>query len=268
MIAIVGSNGQLGSELCRACSKLSLSFVGLTHSNFGVENAASIKACFEGLPIQPTTIINTAAFHDVDACETQAERAWAVNAVGSANMAMWCRATGAKYVYISTDYCGNEPTSVYAKTKLAGEMAALSICPDALVVRVGTLYGVTGCRAKNGGNFIDTVVAKVKSQEPFTLPDYTSFKPTYAKSAASKIIRNLDKCGVWYANDGYLPMSHYRCGCMLAYILKLDNHIKAVSIDPDDKIRPHEIAYNDNYFRPDDTEYDGLEKYLKEKGYI
>jgi dTDP-4-dehydrorhamnose reductase len=265
MIAILGSNGQLGNELCRACDKLSLSYVGLTHSNLGVEDVSSIKACFNGLPIQPTTIINTAAFHNVDACETQAERAWAVNAVGSANVAKWCRDNGAKYVYISTDYCGNEPTSVYAKTKLAGEMAALSICPDALVVRVGTLYGVTGCRAKNGGNFIDTVVAKVKSQEPFTLPDYTSVKITSAKSAAQKIISGLYDTGVIYATDEVNTKSHYKWGCVIAKLLDLPNHIKGINIDPDDVIRPHAIKYPNSYFN---IGHESLVEYLKEKGYI
>lgn len=264
MIAIIGF-GQLGSELVKECNRRSLSFLALTHDSIGVESMQSVQAALDGSFIKPTTVINTAAFHDVDACETETERAWAVNAVGSANVAKWCRDNGAKYVYISTDYCGNPPTSVYAKTKLAGEMAALSICPDGLVARLGTLYGISGCRQKNGGNFIDTVVAKIKSQEPFTLPDYTSVKITSAKSAAQKILSGLHGAGVIYATDEGHPKSHYKWGCVIAKLLDLPNHIKGINIDPDDVIRPHAIKYPNSYFN---IGHESLVEYLKEKGYI
>ena len=269
LVVIIGSNGQLGVELCKACAKLSLGYYALSHSNIRVEDSTSVNNCLNDLTCKPDVVINTAAFHDVAACELQPLRAYDVNADGSANVARWCRDNGAKAVYISTDYCGSYmPLSVYAKTKLAGEMAPLSICPDGLVVRLGTLYGASGCRAKGGGNFIDTVVTKLMADESFTLPDYTSIRPTSAKLAAQKILRNIHWTGVAYANDVVPSQSHYALGCWLAEVLKVGNHIKAISHDPDDRIRPHKIEYVSGGFPCIDFNEDGLYDYLTEKGYL
>lgn len=273
MIIVLGASGQLGTELLSACDDLALAHVGLTHADIEVENLASIStALAKYAGMDNLTVINTAAFHNVDACEKDGDRAFQVNCVGSQNVAQWCRQHGAKYVYISTDYCqaGTElPVSVYAKSKLAGELAALCVCPDALVVRAGTLYGFVGPKGKpDRKNFIDVVVEKIKSQEPFDLPAYTSIVPTSAKNAAAKILKHLHYSGVVYAVDSYAARSHYDLGCWLALHLELPSRIRAVSYDPNDTIRPHKIDYQGDHFpsRPDGD--DPIHEYLIEKGYI
>lgn len=285
MIIVLGASGQLGFELLRACDDLALAHAGLTHADIEVENLASVStALAKYADMENLTVINTAAFHNVDACEKDGDRAVEVNCVGSQNVAQWCRQHGAKYVYISTDYCNATPLdasglplSVYAKTKLAGELAALTICPDALVVRVGTLYGASGCRAKNGGgNFIDTVVEKIKSQQPFSLPDYTSILTTSAHDAAYRILHNLDRSGVWYGTDVVLAHSHYQLGLQLCSILDLPDKIMAVSHDPNDTIRPYSTRLpniHKDWAGPQldshlHTPCSPLRAYLIEKGYI
>lgn len=283
MIVVVGSNGQLGSELVKAAERLTLACTPLTHADVDIECTASVDgvlgSCWQ--PSGPMTVINTAAFHNVDACERDAQLAFEVNAIGSLNVASWCREHQAKYVYVSSEFVDATPTdpsgyplSVYAKTKMAGELAALSLCPDGLVVRLGGLYGVAGCSGKPGrGNFIDTVVAKIKSGEKFTLPDYTKCFFTSARHAATRILQNLDKSGVWYATDG-VRMSHYQIGCRLCEMLGLPNHIMAVSHDPDDNIRPRESNLGEQNFqyRLDTFSIDSvvppLYEYLVEKGHI
>jgi len=247
MITVVGT-GQLGSELLLACERLGMAAVGLSHDEIELTEPDIGDLQFI-IPSKVTTIINTAACHDLNSCENDPWLAWRTNAFGSSSLAWYCRMRKIKYVYVSTDYVhavetddSGLPLSVYAKTKLAGELAALSVCPDALVARVGTMYGTSGCRAKGGGNLIDTIVVNVKAQQPFTLPSYTSVPTTYAKNAALRILRSLDKSGVWYATDGCTTFSHYDIGCRIAEHLGLPNTIQAVSFDPNDKLRPHTIT--------------------------
>ena len=272
MIICIGSNGQLGSEIVKAADKLGMACVGLTHDD--IEVTGDVGDFQFIVPTGSTTIINTAAYHDLSLCEKDPLLAWRVNAQGSGNLAWYCatRKPSIKYVYISTDYCHAQPLSpdgfplsVYAKTKLAGELAALSICHDALVARVGTLYGATGCRAKGGSNFIKAILPKIKSGQSFTLPDYTNVYFTNARRAAYRILTNLSSIGVWYATDE--RMSHYQMGCKVCDMLGLPNHIVAVSHDPDDTLRPNESTEAVRllqWYR----EGDPLKEYLLDEGEI
>src|SRR3954467_15555910 len=81
-IALIGGNGQLGSDLTRiwADSKLGrggMELISLTHAEFEVTDQDRVRSVLSG--IQPSLVINTAAFHRVDDCEKQAMEAFAVN---------------------------------------------------------------------------------------------------------------------------------------------------------------------------------------------
>lgn len=284
MLVVIGANGQLGTELVKAAEERGLACRGLTHEEFDV--TANPEFLLGGFVYHANddglTVINTSAYHDLTKCEDSPWSALEINTLASANIANWCNYYGAKYVYISTDYCEAEPVdanghprSVYAKTKLAGELATMAVCPSALVVRVATLYGAAGCRAKGGGNFIDTVVAKIREQKPFTLPGYTSVLTTYAKYAAGRILLNMDKKGVWYATDAYTGLSHYEIGCNVASYLRLPNLIQRIDYDPNDTLRPHRTSVScrvgsqqAHVLQPSTSTLPPLHAYLKEKGYL
>lgn len=278
MIVVIGSTGQLGTELVKACERFGIGCVGLSHDEIDVTSihVSRFREIHDKHPSESIAVINTAAYHDLNKCEEHPETAYKVNAVGSENVANACVEYGWKYVYVSTDYCSGTPTddnglprSVYAKTKLIGELAALTLCPDALVVRVGTMYGAAGCRAKGGGNFIDTVVAKIKAQQPFSLPNYTSVLTTYAKHAAHRILDNLEKCGVWYATDEYQPASHYDIGRRVLALLGLTDMIQAISCDPNDHLRPsHTSVLKDRQLHLKQQTDTPIPQYLREKGYL
>lgn len=279
MIVVIGSTGQLGVELVKACAVLGMGCIGLSHDEIDVTSShvSRFREIHDNHPSASITVINTAAYHDLTKCEEHPDQAYGVNALGSENVANACKEYGWKYVYVSTDYCAGLPTdknglprSVYAKTKLIGELAALTLCPEALVVRVGTMYGVAGCRAKGGGNFIDTVVAKIKAQQPFSLPNYTLVLTTYARHAAYRILGNVDKCGVWYATDECEHASHYAIGCRLASDLGLDNMIQSISYDPNDTLRPNNtwVLEGRQLFLSCHVEDTPIREYLKEKGHI
>jgi dTDP-4-dehydrorhamnose reductase len=107
--------------------------------------------------ISPAVVIHTAAFTDVDACESEKERAMAVNAAGTRNVAEACRAVGARMVYFSTDYVFDgkkeapyieedppQPLTVYGRSKLEGERHVQEIVEDHVILRLAWVYGYYG----------------------------------------------------------------------------------------------------------------------------
>jgi len=152
---------------------------------------------------RPAAVVNTAAFHKVDACEDDPERAFQVNALGALHVARACRELEAKCVYISTDYVFDgakpapyaeqdspNPINVYGASKLAGEHLVLQTCPDALVVRVASLFGGRGARGK-GTNFVLTVLERAGRGELLRVVDDVRMSPTYAADAAAAIVELL-----------------------------------------------------------------------------
>jgi len=166
-IALIGADGQLGSDLIPALNGREV--VPLTWPAFDVvktEEAAGILS-----KIRPDVVINTAAFHRVDECEDRADMAFAVNAIAVRDLARTCRALGAVLVHFSTDFVfdGEKrspyleedrpgPLSVYAASKLAGEHFVRAYTERAFVVRTCGLFGRAGCLEK-GRNFVETMLA-------------------------------------------------------------------------------------------------------------
>jgi dTDP-4-dehydrorhamnose reductase len=192
---IVGANGQLGSELMKEL--LDWSPIGLTHSGLDIRELARVRAVLS--EANPQIVINTAAFNRVDDSENDPDRAFSINAYGARNLARVCAELGCTLMHISTDYVfGGEkrspyterdppnPLSVYAVSKLAGEIFVRNICPQHFVVRTCGLYGIAGSAAK-GGNFVDTMIRLAQQGKPIRVVDDQVLTPTYAKDLAEKL---------------------------------------------------------------------------------
>ena len=106
---------------------------------------------------RPQVVIHCAAHTKVDACETEVERAFAINGSGSTNVAIACQGAGARLIAISTDYVfqgdldrpyheqdSTGPRTVYGQSKLAGEEAIRAHCADHVIARIAWLYGPGG----------------------------------------------------------------------------------------------------------------------------
>lgn len=136
---------------------------------------------------KPDVVINTAAIHQMAACENDPDRAFALNAKAAGLLASMVPT-----IYISTDYVFNDkgphtetlpgetPRSVYGRSKLAGELATLEY--GGVVVRVSGLYGHH--RSHKGPSFPETILG---SNDPIKLPTDQWFAPTYAVDAAERI---------------------------------------------------------------------------------
>ena len=149
----------------------------------------------------PELVFNCAAFHNVDECEREPDRAWAVNVRAVRELAQLCGRHGAKLVHLSTNYVFDgrraepygeddlpSPRSVYALTKLAGEHAALAYAPGALVVRTAGLYGLAGSASK-GGNFVQRMIgARARDGDALQMVADQRLQPTFTADLAEAIL--------------------------------------------------------------------------------
>ncbi len=156
------------------------------------------SACLEAVPGHDV-VVNVAAWTAVDAAESQEGAAFAVNAVGPANLARACAASGVPIVQVSTDYvfAGDAtvpydedapiaPRSAYGRTKAAGEWAVRSLCPQSWIVRTAWLYGA------HGPNFVKTMARLAAERDTVTVVDDQHGQPTWTVDLAGAIVRLVE----------------------------------------------------------------------------
>ena len=101
-VAVIGSNGQLGTDVVHAFADNGDEVCGLTHADVEIANRGSVSNKLREL--QADIVVNTAAMHHVENCESEPDRAFAVNALGSKNLALVARDIGSVLMHVSTDY--------------------------------------------------------------------------------------------------------------------------------------------------------------------
>jgi dTDP-4-dehydrorhamnose reductase len=195
-IVIIGSTGQLGSDLTKTLQTTD-EVIGLTHQDIEVTD---YNSCLTLKEHHPDIIINTAAFHKTDQCEDEPLKTFSVNALGARNITTVSKEVNAATMFISTDYVFDgqknqpynendqpNPLNTYGISKLAGELYTKQN-PKHYIARVASLFGMAGASGK-GGNFVETVIAKAKKNEPMSVVNDMWVSPTYAKDAAATIQR-------------------------------------------------------------------------------
>lgn len=161
-IVITGGRGMLGRTLVRRLSPTH-EVLPIDRDECDITDARATAACLADL--RPQVVIHGAAHTQVDRCESEVELAYAINAVGSANVARAAERIGARVIAISTDYVfagdgarpyhewdAPAPRTVYGASKLAGEEAVRRHCRDHVVARIAWLYG------PGGPSFIHTML--------------------------------------------------------------------------------------------------------------
>jgi dTDP-4-dehydrorhamnose reductase len=211
-IAVIGANGQLGTDLVAAFSKNGDSVCGLTHAEIDIADLQSVTRALEG--IRPEAIVNTAAMHHVENCEREPEKALAVNALGARNLGMAARDLGTVLMHVSTDYVFDgskgspyseednpRPLNAYGISKLAGEHFVRAMTPKHFVVRTSGLYGKSPCRAKGGLNFIELMLKLAKEKGEVRVVDSEVVSPTSTAELAQQIVRlsRSDSYGLYHA---------------------------------------------------------------------
>lgn len=200
-ILVTGCNGQLGRAIRKAYEEEKVTFVNTDVAEGEGIIALDITKIEEVMKLvldeKPNVIINCAAHTNVDACETQWDLAYQINAIGPRNLSIAASAVDAKLIHVSTDYVfeGNgtvpytefdepNPVSAYGKTKLEGEKFVKEFAKKYFICRTAWLYG-------DGKNFVKTMLRLSESYEQVNVVCDQLGTPTSAKELA-EMIRHLE----------------------------------------------------------------------------
>lgn len=213
MILVVGHKGMLGQELMGVFGEAAR---GVDIEDIDITDMLSVQRVL--VTLKPKVVINSAAYTDVDGCQTNAEQAMQVNGEGVGFLAMVSKEIGAKLVQVSTDYIFDgqkgspyleddlaSPLSVYGESKLAGEMNAW-FNPDHLIVRTQWLYG------HGGKNFVETMLKLASERDELSVVDDQVGSPTWARDLALAIKALVDNgCSGTYhaANSGFVSWNGF-----------------------------------------------------------
>ena len=198
-LAIIGANGQLGQALTEVFSRPDgWRIVPLTHADIEITEAESIA---RALDPAPDFLINTAYWADEDPV-----MALRVNALGARRLAEFCATHGTFLAHMSTDYVFDgetdrsyretdrpNPRSVYGISKLAGEHMVAAALPRHLIVRISSLYGAGGSRAKKGTSFVSDMLDMHRQGKTIRVVTDQFHSPTYAQDAAAALVELLGR---------------------------------------------------------------------------
>jgi dTDP-4-dehydrorhamnose reductase len=211
-VAVIGANGQLGSDLVTAFSGKGDEVNAVTHADIEISDLSSVSRVLGN--IRPQVIVNTAAMHHVENCEREPEKAFAVNAVGPRNLAHVARDLDAVLLHVSTDYVFDgsknspyfeeddpRPLNAYGITKVAGEHFVRATMAKQFVVRTSGLYGKSPCRAKGGLNFIELMLKLAKERGEVRVVDNEFVSPTSTAELAEQLVQlsRSDCYGLYHA---------------------------------------------------------------------
>lgn len=221
MILITGANGQLGQCFRQLAEERGVrNILFCDSSTLNISDGKAVHSYFREHSIR--WCINCAAYTMVDRAELEMSAAYRVNVTGVRNLAKACAQNNAGLIHFSTDYVyqtqqnrpyeetdRTRPVGVYAKTKLAGERAALKINPlGTMVIRTSWVY------AAHGHNFVNTMLRLGLEKEEIGVVFDQIGTPTYAPDLALAVWELLERsntevnlkhqmAGIWhYSNEG------------------------------------------------------------------
>jgi dTDP-4-dehydrorhamnose reductase len=204
-VLITGAAGMVGRALREFCEASGDTVFAYDHARLDIANTEDVWQAVSST--KPDAVINCAAWTNVDGCESDVERAFAVNARGPENLARASRDANAAFVTISTDYVFDgskegfytqedepNPESVYGRAKLEGERRSIATYDRSIVVRTGYIFG------PGGTNFLATVVKRALKGEKLKAITDTYGTPTYARDLAERLrqLAELNVPGIYH----------------------------------------------------------------------
>jgi dTDP-4-dehydrorhamnose reductase len=214
MIWLVGNKGMLGTEIDGLLRARDAAFIA-SDREVDITREGDPERFLSSHGVRALDcIINCSAYTAVDAAEDEPDRAFAVNETGVRALAAVARGTGAVLLHVSTDYVFDgtkegayeeddspNPTSVYGKSKLAGECAIQETLDRYFIVRTAWLYG------RHGKNFVGTMLRLFSERDRVTVVDDQWGSPTFAPDLARAMIAIVERRETPYgtyhfANEG------------------------------------------------------------------
>lgn len=274
-VLITGSNGMLGHDLIDVLDGKH-ELIKTTSKSLDITDEDKVKDYI--VNENPDIVINSAAYTDVDGCETNEEIAYKVNGEGVKNLALACKVVDCPLVHISTDYVFNGennkpwmeddevgPISIYGKSKLQGEEAIESILDNFFIIRTSWLYGI------NGGNFPKTMLELAKTHDTLTVVTDEIGTPTYTVDLAQAIAELIETeyYGIYHiTNSDYCSWFDFA-----KYIFEVKNiDVNVVPVTAEEFARPasrphYSVLNNSNWvnngFKPLRSYKEAIKDYLK-----
>jgi len=212
-VLVIGSDGQLGLEFQKISKSYnSLSWFFSTIKNLDLSKLDTISSLLSN--INPSIIINCAAYTGVDKAESEPKLANTINYNAVDIISKWTRDNYKKLIHFSTDYVFDgkskiplsensktKPVNEYGRSKLKGEVACLKNDPNSIVIRTSWLY------SSFGKNFVKTIIDLMKKNNSVKVVNDQIGSPTYANDLAKVvmyiIMNSKNKSGLYhYSNNG------------------------------------------------------------------
>ncbi|MCX6537001.1 MAG: dTDP-4-dehydrorhamnose reductase [Actinobacteria bacterium] len=205
-LLITGASGQLGTDLVLSARNSGHEVIAASHNDLDITDKSQVGRVVGDAKVD--AIIHAAAWTAVDACESDPQKAMAVNRDGTANIVSAARESGARVIYISTDYVFDgtkstpyiesdlpNPQSVYGASKLAGEQQ-LDLTTDQ-IVRISWVCG------EHGANMVKTILRLAASNPTLTFVDDQIGSPTFTSDSAPAIVElaTSDSAGIWHLTN-------------------------------------------------------------------
>ncbi len=213
-ITILGNAGQLGQELVAEFMRRGYLVSGMDRDVVDITDRFQVEECVAAL--DPSVVVNAAAYNQVDVAEREPQAAFAVNALAVRNIAIACRQVDASLVHFSTDYVFDgmagrpyteqdppHPLGAYAVSKLAGELFAQAYLGKPLIIRTSGVFGPGGLDTARG-NFVELMLRLAASSQPIRVVEDHIASPAYAPALAARTADMVDKGmdGIYHVGGG------------------------------------------------------------------
>jgi dTDP-4-dehydrorhamnose reductase len=187
-VLVTGAGGQLGHDVVTTCEAAGDEVVACDHATLDLADRDSVLGSITS--VRPDAVINAAAWTAVDACESDPDKAWLINALGVRHVMDGARRVGAHLVHVSTDYVFDgtkldpyvewdqtNPRSSYGRSKLGGEQ---EVDPGHAVARTAWVCG------EHGANMVKTVL-KLADRPELAFVDDQRGSPTFTADLAGAL---------------------------------------------------------------------------------
>ncbi|MBU1699913.1 MAG: dTDP-4-dehydrorhamnose reductase [Candidatus Eisenbacteria bacterium] len=211
-VLVTGARGMLGGDLCPIWRSFGYEVLETDIEDLDVRNQEKVRSVFE--TFQPDILLHLAAETDVDGCELRPDETYQTNTLGTRYLAMACRDSQARMVYISTAsvFSGKKPTpytefdipdplSAYSGSKLAGEKIVQNLVVDHYICRAGWMFGGGAADKK----FVAKIMELARSRPELKVVNDKFGTPTYTKDFAAALHTVIQRAvpGIYHlANEG------------------------------------------------------------------
>jgi dTDP-4-dehydrorhamnose reductase len=255
-VAIFGGRGMLGSDVADECKNRGIDFEVFDLPEFDITNEQQLLSVVGRFK----TIVNCAAYTNVDKAETENALAFRVNSEAVGQLAYYARKLNAWVLHISTDFVFDgtgdkpytekdipHPINAYGRTKLAGERLLVENKCNHCIMRVEWTYGL------NGDNFIKKFLQKARTQKEMKVVDDQFGSPTATTEAAKAVCDLMLKKpkGIFhFASQGYA--SRLEVARFIVQTLGLDVQLAGCKTSdyPSAAIRPLNSRFDCGKIRP------------------